>query len=155
MFERKLLGLLVCLSFAIASLALNDVEWQEYKQKFNKNYARPSLELKKRQLVAKEKALIDEHNAKPHNSIKLKLNQMSDISLKEYQANLRLKPSFTRSLMRKRNDLNSERYLREILESVPDKDVPESVDWRQSRDRVTPVKDQAGCQASYAFAAVS
>lgn len=107
-----------------------------------KTYNNTRLETRRRAVFERNVRRVEAHNARPDVSYRLAINAFSDETRREFSA--------TRNGLR--GVQSSNMHVRH-LEDVHIDSLPNQMDWRE-QGVVTPVKDQGGCGADWAFAAV-
>lgn len=145
----KLLAIaaLVC-ALAVASVSAasspNQASWRKFKTDNRKVYNTFEEEAIRFQIFKENIEMIKQHNAQTNKSFVMGLNHLADLYHVEYLQMNGLRRSA------KRNEV---RQL-ELSELGIDADwtAPDSVDWSQFPNRVSPVKDQGQCGSCWTFA---
>jgi len=121
-----------------------DLEWEDFKQRYDKNYELDGEEQGRRMIWEDNLNFIGEHNAAAANgehTYTVGMNQFGDLTTDEINKFF--------------NGYNSSEQLRgEIVsfENVKDDGLPSTVDW-VNEGYVTGVKNQAQCGSCWAFSA--
>lgn len=137
---KAVVGILVCLF--LAANASEEI-WNQFKEKYGKNYLNSKEHSARYQIFTKNLASIEEHNTLYKQGLvswyKV-VNQFSDMTEEEFKATLTLKPY---------NRTGKATVLHDSSKFVG---TPDSIDWRNS-GVVTEVKNQASCGACWSFSA--
>merc|ERR1719400_1971483 len=120
-----------------------DLDWEDFKQRYNKNYELDGEEQGRRLIWEDNLKFIDEHNAAAANgehTFEVGVNEYADWSTDEF--------------VKFMNGLKNSSETGEVdnFENVRDEDLPSSVDWVKE-GYVTGVKNQAQCGSCWAFSA--
>merc|ERR1711997_354916 len=141
-------ALLICfLAFRVSAWPFGnpdlDLDWEDFKQRYNKNYELDGEEQGRRLIWEDNLKFIDEHNAAAANgehTFEVGVNEYADWSTDEF---VKFMNGFKNS---------SETGEVDNFENVRDEDLPSSVDWVKE-GYVTGVKNQAQCGSCWAFSA--
>lgn len=138
MIARTLLLSCIALALACGALAAPDLHWSLFKTSFKKKYQNPLEESVRREIFARNKAHIEEFNAKEADEagFRLGLNHMSDWTPEEFNKINGLRLTEEHLL----NSQESQTFLDDIL--ADKKPVPDELDWRKVDGCVAPVKNQ-------------
>lgn len=118
--------------------------WQEFKTKYNKSYSSSDAEQIAFENFMENLRKVVNHNANSR-QYRMDINHMSDWSDADYQKlNNFVKPTT--------NPISRDNPLEESIKG--ELQAPSSVDYRDDKRLVGPVKDQGACGACWAFATV-
>lgn len=135
-----------------STIALTDVEWENYKSQYGKRYKTKLEDTIRRELLVDTLDEIKKFNEEqaPIVGYKIGLNRFSDMTKSEIKRLGGTKTSVSK------NGRFADEQLNMILASSNYETIPSRVDWRLKPNRVTKVKDQGmSCRSSWAFATVS
>ena len=124
------------------------VEFNDFTQRFNKNYSMEEYDLRY-DIFRNNLARIQEHNRGNH-SWQMGVNAFTDLTTEEFRMRY-LGFNFGRS-SGSRTTRTIPRITDYSLKNV--RDLPKEVDWR-TKGVVNPVKDQGQCGSCWAFSAIS
>ncbi|XP_036044697.1 cathepsin R-like isoform X2 [Onychomys torridus] len=134
---------ILCLEVASGVLALDsrlDVEWQEWKMKYEKSYSME--EELKRSIWEKNLEMIKRHNGENglgKNGFTMEMNGFGDMTVEEFRKKMNNIP------------VRTHREGKSIRKRAVSGVFPKFVDWRK-KGYVTPVQDQEYCNSCWAFA---
>ena len=125
-------------SLRIQQLAIEEQEFRDYMDKFNKNYETEAEFAQRFQIFRENSALIRAHNAKYSEPI-LEVNKFADLTNEEFM----------------QKHIGQQRPVAEpsALKNSYGANYPDRVDWRD-KGAVTDVKNQEDCYSGWAFSAV-
>lgn len=134
----------IVLACAVAMAAAFDYtkEWEEWKDRFEKEYESDTMELYRHTIWEANKKRVDEHNSHLDTwSFRMEMNEFADYDSAEFSR-------IYNGLLPNRKRVNSTRlHVRRLAAHQ----TPDSVDWRE-KGVVSEVKNQGQCGSCWSFA---
>lgn len=149
-------SLIIVVSLALClvnnTLGSSVSEWASYKAKHSKKYPNEVVEAMRREIFEETKRKVEHHNEHLSEKVgyKLGINHMSDWTQEEKDK--LMNPMRDNKIGKGHQRIEVDTFLSWLKNKKP---LPSNVDWRNVSDRVSSVKNQGDCEASWAFAAVS
>jgi len=148
LFQAVLAAIVVTAAFGgpvaedLAALPL-EASFARYKERYGRVYGSAEEETARLENFRNSLSTVTSHNAQAGVSFKMGINQFSDLSDEEFEANMLMKPQ----------DCSATRAGGLFAQAPSAVDLPSHMDWRV-RGVISEVKNQGSCGSCWSFSAV-